>query len=167
MGLLTPRDNEYQLLASFVQEALTLLGQECNVFTPIGSVKDIGMDSIKFYDESTSALILFADDLVNNKLKGKHWSKEKGEFIEAFISIQDATRIVVGSVIDITPAFFNESAMFIVNRIEGQVNSIYLKIFLVPYRKSLDVELVPEKDTSVKVVEEGTNIIKDRPFLKR
>lgn len=46
MGSITPKNNEYNLLSSFVEEALSLLGQECKVYLVRDNLMDTIYDSI-------------------------------------------------------------------------------------------------------------------------
>ena len=168
MGRLTPRDFEYELLSQFIIEALNLHGQDCIVYPITNKIPDNDMDDMHVYGDSYKTTILFADVLTDNKLKNKtNWSKETGTAIEAYIGLDNAFNITKDTVIDITPNFYNNSAKFIVTNTYGQVNSVWLKVNLVPYRESPSVNLNNEVTTQIdgKVNENG--IIIDRPKLKR
>ena len=168
MGSLTPKDFEYNLLSKFIIEALKLHGQDCIVYPIQSKVPDSDMDDMHIYAESYKTTILFVDVLTENKLKDSvSWSKESGSPVEAYIGLDNAMTIVKDTIIDITPNFYNNSAKFIVTNMYGQVNSVWLKVLLVPYRESPAVNLTNTESTIIddKLIEEG--VIIDRPKLNR
>lgn len=165
MGILTPTNKEYNVVTGLITEGFSLWGQGCKIYKPIKTDKDSDRDSIHYYDGYTFSNILFSDDLTDIKMKGKNWSKERGDALDAYISLVDGLDINKGCVIDITPSFHNSNAKFIVSKVLGQVNSVYLKVSLVPYRESLAVEIAKDKDTSTKV--DDGNLKVNKPFLKR
>lgn len=165
MGLLTPKGKEFDVVSNLITEGLNLWGVDCKVYTPTHTEPDLDMDKYYYYDGFTVSTILFTDALTDVKLKGNKWSKEKNEYLEAYISIKDSINIFKGTVIDIAPAYHNDNAKFFVYETLGQLESVYLKVKLVPYRESLAVKLEAVKDTST--TEKVGNIIKPRPFLKR
>ena len=167
MGALTPKDFEYNLLSQFIIEAMKLHGQDCIVYPISSKVPDRDMDDMHIYKESHKTTILFVDVLTDNKMKNKtHWSKETGSFIEAYIGLDNAFTICKDTIIDITPNFYNENAKFIVTNTFGQVNSVWLKVTLVPYRESPAVNLTNTEDTKIDEVV-NDDVIIDRPKLNR
>ena len=168
MGSLTPKNFEYNLLANFITEALKLHGQDCVVYPIKSKTPDNDMDDMHVYAESYNTTILFADVLTDNKLKNsKSWSKETGSPIEAYIDLSNSQFITQDAIIDITPNFYNDSTKFIVTNVFGQVNSVWLKVYLVPYRKSPAVNTDNTDSTILdeKIVTNGVTI--ERPRLKR
>lgn len=194
MGSITPKNNEYNLLSSFVEEALSLLGQECKVYlvrdnlvdtiydsivgkAVVGkdkvsasridatSIYETPSDSILYYDEPVQSFILFEDDLRDVKLKQNSWSKETDLELIAYVSLSDLYSLSKNCLVEVTPSFYNRCSSWLITDIYGQVNSTYARVRLVPYRKSLRTDLDPAKDVSTEVNIDG--IITRKKYLKR
>lgn len=194
MGSITPKNNEYNLLSSFVEEALSLLGQECKVYlvrdnlvdtiydsiegkavvrkdkvstTRIDatSIYETPSDSILYYDEPVQSFILFEDDLRDVKLKQNSWGKETDLELIAYVSLSDLYSLSKNCLVEVTPSFYNRCSSWLITDIYGQVNSTYARVRLVPYRKSLRTDLDPAKDVSTEVNIDG--IITRKKYLKR
>lgn len=167
MGILTPEPKEYDFLSMNIVEGIKLWGQECQLYAVESRAQDGDMDTIKYYKKPLNGYILFADDIQDAKLKNKsHWSKETGEYIEAFVGLNADDVLTVDTIIDIIPRYHNSNSKFIVQRILGQINTYYYKIQLVPYRESQATSTDPEKVVDGTVTDKD-GIITDKPFLKR
>lgn len=165
MGNITPKNNEYNLLSGFIEEALDLLGQECLIYLINDTIKETPSDSILYYDKPIKSNILFEDDLRDVKMKGKHWDKEVDMEFIAYIGLDDLSKIKKHCIVETTPSFFNAPSKFLITDIYGQVNSTYARVKLVPYRQSLRTELDVKKDTETKYTENG--IVYRKSHLKR
>ena len=165
MGSITPKNNEYNLLSSFVEEALSLLGQECKIYYVLDSIVETPSDSILYYDEPVQSFILFEDDLRDVKLKQNSWSKETDLELIAYVSLSDLYSLSRNCLVEVTPSFYNRCSSWLITDIYGQVNSTYARVRLVPYRKSLRTDLDPAKDVSTEVNIDG--IITRKKYLKR
>ena len=169
MGHLTPKDFEYDLLKSYIVEALSLLGQECLISIVKESINDLGRDKYFTYNEPIEGYILFVDDLTDNKVNSNnYWRKETGNYIEAYIRLSEPVNNLKDSIVDITPRYWNGSSKFKVQNVYGQVNTTYNKVHLVPYRESLSTNF---KDTLEEKVDElelnKDGLIQHRQYLKR
>lgn len=165
MGRITPDNDEYQLLSSFIEEGLDLLGQECSIRYVNLSISDPDMNKIYYYEEEEITYLLFVEDMYDVKAKGTHWRKEKGEPIEVYISLSDTYKITSKAIVTCMPKHYNSPAKFIVTNIFIQPNTTYSRCLLVPYRESLAVSPDATKDVATKK-EEG-KIIKDKGYLNR
>ena len=137
MGSITPKNNEYNLLSSFVEEALSLLGQECKVYLVRDNLVDTSIyetpsDSILYYDEPVQSFILFEDDLRDVKLKQNSWSKETDLELIAYVSLSDLYSLSKNCLVEVTPSFYNRCSSWLITDIYGQVNSTYARVRLVP-----------------------------------
>ena len=165
MGSITPNNNEFNLLSNFIEEALDLLGHNCNIYFIDGSIQETSADKVYYYDTPVPSSILFEDDLKDVKLKGKNWDKETDLDLFAYISLVDLKDISSGCIIEILPTFYNSASKFLVTNIFGQVDSTYARVRLVPYRESLRTSLDIEKDLSTEVESDG--LILRKGYLKR
>lgn len=189
MGSITPKNNEYNLLSSFIEEALSLLGQECKIYyildnlakTPynaivdkattdkammdVTSIKETESDSILYFDEPVQSFILFEDDLRDVKLKQNSWDKETDLELIAYVSLSDLYSLSKNCLVEVTPSFYNRCSSWLITDIYGQVNSTYARVRLVPYRKSLRTDLDLNKDISTEVNVNG--ITTRKKYLKR
>lgn len=166
MGSITPNNNEYNLLSNFIEEALDLLGQECNIYLVKDSTQETASDSIYYYDKPLPSFILFEDDLKDVKLKGQYWDKETDLDVYAFISLVDLKDICKNCIVEVLPSFYNKASKFLITDIFGQVNSTYARVRLVPYRESKRTSLEEVKDLSTKEVQEDGFVVR-KNILKR
>ena len=168
MSSLTPSNDEFNLLSSYVEEALDLLGQDCKVYTIFQSNQETASDSVFEYNEPFNTHILFEDDLRDVKLKNKSWDKEVDIEIVAYISLSDLEVISKHCIVEVTPSFYNKDSKFLITDIFGQVNTTYARVKLVPYRKSLRTSTDQLLDDKVITPTENTfGIIKRKSILKR
>lgn len=169
MGELTPKSFEYDLLRDFIKEGLNLLGQECLISIVKETASDLGRDKYFTYEDATQGYILFADDLSDNKVNSNnYWRKETGNYIEAYIKLPEPFNNLKNSIIDITPSYWNGNSKFKVHSSYGQVNSIYNKVHLVPFRDSIAVNVentLEEKQDEIEVTKDS--LIKHKSYLNR
>lgn len=168
MGSITPNNNEYNLISSFIEEALDLLGQSCKLYPIKEQSYETSSDSLIEYGEPIITSILFEDDLNQVKLKGKHWDKETDIELLAYVSLNDLFTLSKNCIIEVTPTFYNKDSKFIVTDIFGQVNTTYARVKLVPYRQSLrtdsNISLEDKKDS---LIEDDYGILHRKSYLKK
>ena len=194
MGSVTPRNFEYNLLSGFVEEALSLLGQECQLYitrdsidestskaivgeaivgqaivdkviVDVPSLEETKSDSILYYEEPFNSFILFEDDLKDVKLNKSYWDKETDLDLIAYVSLSDLFTLTKNSIVKVTPSFYNKCSTWLVTDIFGQVNSTYARVRLVPYRESLRTSTDENKDISTTY--ESGGVIYRKGYLKR
>lgn len=165
MTLLNPSVNEYDLLSSFIEEGLLLMGQECSIRYVTSSVDKDNNKIFYYSDEEVTTTLLYVEDMTDVKMKKQYTRKEKDSPIEVYISLKDSFSLTEKAIVTCTPKFYNAPSKFIVTNIFGQPNTTYSRCLLVPYRESLAVSENPNKDIEDKVTQ-GT-IIVDRGILKR
>lgn len=168
MTLLTPSYREYELQSKYITEALKLLGQECRLYYVESKENDMSRDNIiTYYDHVVESTLLFEDSL-EVKLKGRKWMKERDESIIAYISMEQVDKMEEGVIVEIDSQYFNDDTKFLVTNIFGQVNTTFIRVKLVPYRKSLRTNTSNEvKKTDEFIVKPDTGIKRSKPFLKR
>lgn len=168
MALLTPNFQEYELQSEYIAEALTLLGQECRLYYVESKENDMSRDNIiTYYDHVVESTLLFEGSL-EVKLKGRKWMKERDESIIAYISMEQVERMEEGVIVEVDCQYFTEDSKFMVTNIFGQVNTTFIRVKLVPYRKSLRTTTSKEvKKTDEFIVKPDTGIKRAKPFLKR
>lgn len=194
MGSVTPRNFEYNLLSGFVEEALSLLGQECQLYitrdnieettsnaivgsaivgkaiidkviVDVPNLEETKSDSILYYEEPFNSFILFEDDLKDVKLNKSYWDKETDLDLIAYVSLSDLFTLTKNCIVKVTPNFYNKCSTWLVTDIFGQVNSTYARVRLVPYRESLRTSTDENKDISITY--ESGGVIYRKGYLKR
>lgn len=168
MGKLTPVTSEYNLQSNFIAEALDLLGQECKLYLVKNSEADLGRDVYYDYESPVDTCILFADVMSDNKVnKDSYWQKETNNYIEAYLKLpSDYT--YKDAIVSIEPLHWNKESRFIIKDVYGQINSIYNKVHLVPYRKSKATdESILMEDKHKEFVTDIDGVIKHKNYLNR
>lgn len=167
MSLLTPETTEYELQSNYITEALDLLGQECRLYYVESKDSDLDMDNIITYSNHTVESKLLFEDNLEVKLKGRKWMKERDEAILAYISLENVDKIVEGVIVEVDCKFITEDSRFIITTMFGQVNTTYIKVKLVPYRKSLRTSTDPNKPKKDTFTTSPEGIKRPKPFLNR
>lgn len=164
MGKITPSNKEFALLATFNREGFDLLGEECLLYTVLDSVEDSSNGKLHNYDNPIKLHVVFEENEV--KLKSRNVNTETDGARVAFLKLPDVElpTNLKDSILEVM-AFYNNNSKYVIRRVYGQVNTIYLKVEVVPYRESKSYAIEDNKKKE-EIIDHGY-LKKSKEFLKR